>query len=135
MRLEVLNPEDWAAPKGYSNVVRVSGDFAQVFIAGQIAWDADQKIVGPGDFVAQFRQALGNVAACVRTAGGQPGDLASMTVFVTDKRQYLAHLRELGAIWKEIIGRHWPAMALVQVADLLDEGALVEIQATACVAT
>ena len=134
MRLEVLNPEDWAAPKGYSNVVRVTGNFAQVFIAGQIAWDAEQQLVGPDDFVAQFRQALENVVACVRTAGGEPSGLATMTVFVTDKQLYLDSVRELGEIWKEVVGRHWPAMALVQVADLLDPGALVEIQATACVA-
>ena len=134
MRLEVLNPEDWAAPKGYANVVRVTGPCAQVFIAGQVAWDAQQKLVGAGDFPAQFRQALENVVTCIETAGGKPDGLVSMTVYVIDKNEYMACGRELGTIWKDVVGRHWPAMALVQVADLLEEGALLELQATACVA-
>lgn len=134
MRLDVLNPEGWADPKGYANVMRVSGSAAQIYVAGQVAWDAEQQLVGRGDFVAQFRQALENVVACVRTAGGEPGGLVSMTVYVTDKAQYLAETGAIGRIWKDVVGRHWPTMALVEVADLLEEGALVEIQAVACAA-
>ena len=134
MRMDLLNPEGWAAPKGYANVVRVSGGHQQVFIAGQVAWNERQELVGAGDFAAQFRQALSNVLACLTTAGGAPTDLASVTIYVTDKQQYLGASRELGTLWKELVGRHWPAMALVQVADLLEDGALVEIQAVACIA-
>ncbi len=75
MQLEVLNPEGWATPKGYANVVRVTGPCAQVFIAGQVAWDAEERIVGEGDFAAQFKQALDNVVTCLRTAGGKPEEL------------------------------------------------------------
>ena len=100
-------------------------------IAGQIAWDGGQRLVGAGDFAAQFRQALANVVAVVRAAGGGPEHLLQMTVYVTDTRAYLACTRELGTAWKELIGRNYPAMALVQVAALLEEGALVEIQALA----
>jgi enamine deaminase RidA (YjgF/YER057c/UK114 family) len=102
-------------------------------VAGQIAWDAEQRLVS-ADFAAQFRQALANVVAVVRAAGGEPNDLMSLTIYVVDKQAYMARVKELGAIWKELIGRHYPAMALVEVADLLEEGAQVEIQALAAIA-
>ena len=82
-------------------------------------------------FDEQFAQALRNVVAVVRAAGGEPEHLVRVTIYVTDKAQYLAQVREIGAAWREIVGKHFPAMALVQVADLLEEGALVEIEATA----
>jgi len=131
MKLEPIQPAGWAPPKGYSNGVLAPAGARMLAIAGQIAWDAEQKLVGAGDFAAQFRQALSNVVAVVRAAGGGPEHLLQMTVFVADKRAYLACTRELGAAWKELVGRNYPAMALVQVAALLDEGALVEIQALA----
>jgi enamine deaminase RidA (YjgF/YER057c/UK114 family) len=102
-----------------------------LFVAGQIAWDEKHHLVGRGDFAAQFAQALRNVVAVVRAAGGWPDHIVRMTVYVKDKRQYLAKSAEIGAAWREIVGKHFPAMALVQVADLLEEGALVEIEATA----
>jgi enamine deaminase RidA (YjgF/YER057c/UK114 family) len=105
-----------------------------VFDAGQIAWDAEQRLVGVGDFAAQFAQALSNVVAVVEAAGGRAEDLVRMTVYVTDKRAYLAATRDVGAAWRRIAGRDFPAMALVQVADLLEEGALVEIEAVAALA-
>jgi enamine deaminase RidA (YjgF/YER057c/UK114 family) len=104
-----------------------------LFVAGQIAWDADQVLVGRGDFAAQFRQALTNVLAVVHAAGGEPARLASVTVYVTDKQQYLASTPALGTIWRELVGRHYPAMALVEVAGLLEKDALVEIQAVAAI--
>jgi len=128
-----VQPAGWAAPKGYSNGVVASGG-RTVFVAGQIAWDAEQRLIGAdGDFGAQFRQALANVRAVVEAAGGGPQHLVRLTIYVTDKRAYLADLKAIGAIYREVLGRHFPAMALVQVADLLEEGAMVEIEGTAVV--
>lgn len=131
MPIEPIQPEGWAAPRGYHNGMLAPAGARLLFIAGQIAWDADQRLAGAGDFTAQFRQALANVVAVVRAAGGEPEHLVQLTVYVTDKAQYLASTRAVGAAWREVVGRHFPAMALVQVADLLEEGALVEIEGTA----
>jgi enamine deaminase RidA (YjgF/YER057c/UK114 family) len=133
MSLEPVDPAAWKAPKGYSNGMLAPAGARVLFVAGQIAWDAEQQLVGAGDFESQFRQALENVVAVVRTAGGAPEHLGQLTIYVTDKRQYLEALRGVGAAWREVVGRHFPAMALVEVADLLEEGALVEIQATAAI--
>ncbi|MCK6446035.1 MAG: RidA family protein [Planctomycetes bacterium] len=134
MPLELVNPAGWKQPKGYSNAVVAPPGAKLVFLAGQVAWDANEKLVGAGDFAKQFEQALSNVVAALRAAGGEPQHLASLTIFVVDTRQYVAVAQELGAIWKRIVGRHYPAMALVQVAALLEEGALVEIQGIAAIA-
>ncbi len=131
MERRALRPQGWADPKGYENGIVVHNSSSLVFVAGQIAWNERQELVGAGDVTAQFRQALANVLAVVRTAGGEPGHLVSLTVYVTDKRAYLAQTRQIGAAWRELAGREFPAMALVQVADLLEEGALVEIQGIA----
>ncbi len=131
MKLEPIQPPGWAAPKGYSNGVLAPAGSRLLAVAGQIAWDAEQRLVGRDDFALQFRTALANVVSVVRAAGGGPEHLLQLTIFVTDKRAYLACTRELGAAWKELVGRHYPAMALVEVADLLEEGAQVEIQALA----
>ena len=133
--MDVLQPEGWAAPKGYSNGVAVDGPGRTIFVAGQIAWDADQQLVGRGDFAAQFRQALANVVAVVEAGGGRASDICRLTMYVTDKRRYLAGLPAVGSAYRDLLGKHFPAMALVQVADLLEEGAEVEIEATAFVAT
>jgi enamine deaminase RidA (YjgF/YER057c/UK114 family) len=121
----------WKAPKGYANAVVAAPGARMLSIAGQVAWDAEQRLVGRGDFAAQFRQALANVLEALRAAGGAPEHLMQLTVFVTDKRQYLASAKQLGAAWKELCGRRYPAMALVEVAGLLEDGALVEIQGLA----
>ena len=133
MSLEFVEPEGWEPPSGYSNGVRAPAGARLLFVAGQIAWDADQMLVGKGDFAAQFRQALANVLAVVDAAGGEPAHLASLTVFVKDREAYLASTKALGALWRELVGRHYPAMALVEVASLLEKDALVEIQATAAI--
>ncbi len=133
MSLEFVEPEGWEPPSGYSNGVRAPAGARLLFVAGQIAWDADQVLVGKGDFAAQFRQALANVLAVVDAAGGEPAHLASLTVFVKDKRAYLTSKAALGKIWRELVGRHYPAMALVQVVDLLEKDALVELQAIAAI--
>lgn len=123
-----VQPEGWAAPRGYSNGYVVDG---VLFVAGQIAWDPSQQLVGRGDFAAQFAQALANVRAVLDAASCPPERVGRVTVYVTDKRAYLASLHAVGAAWRTHFGRHYPAMALVQVADLLEDGAMVEIEATA----
>jgi enamine deaminase RidA (YjgF/YER057c/UK114 family) len=126
-----VEPAGWAPPRGYSNALVATGASKLVFVAGQIAWDAQQQLVGAGDFARQFEQALSNVVTCLRAAGAEPSALVRLTIYVTDKRQYLAATREIGAAYKRLVGKHYPAMSLVQVADLLETGALVEIEATA----
>ncbi|MDP6958092.1 MAG: RidA family protein [Planctomycetota bacterium] len=129
MSLEMINPESWLAPKGYSNGVVAPAGGRLVFVAGQIGWDANQKLVGE-DFLSQFRQALDNVVSVMRAAGGSPEDLARLTIYVVDKEEYLSGIREVGAIYRDIMGKHFPAMALVVVKDLLEPGARVEIEGT-----
>jgi len=129
--MEIIHPEGWKAARGYSNGIVIPADARTLFIAGQIAWNAQQELVGREDFARQFAQALDNVVAVVTAAGGTGQDLVQLTVFVTDKQAYLASTRAIGEHWKQTIGRHYPTMALVEVADLLEEGALVEIQGVA----
>ena len=131
MRSRAIEPEGWRAPRGYANGVLVEGAGRLLFVAGQIAWDAEQRLVGGDDLAAQFAQALRNVVAVVRAAGGGPEHLARMTVYVTDKRRYLAATKAIGALWREVVGRHYPAMAVVEVKALIEDRALVEIEATA----
>jgi enamine deaminase RidA (YjgF/YER057c/UK114 family) len=132
-RFTILQPEGWEKPRGYANGIAVDGPVRWVEVAGQVAWDPDQSLVGDGDFVAQFRQALANVIAVVEAAGGSGAHLVSLTIFVKDKRAYLADVEALGRVYRELMERHYPAMALVEVADLLETGALVEIQGRAAI--
>ena len=129
--LENILPDSWPRPSGYSNGVLTPAGSRALHVAGQIAWNEERALVGAGDFAAQFAQALENVIAVVRTAGGEPAHIASMTIYVTDKRQYLDAVGAVGAAWMSRCGKHYPAMALLEVADLLEEGALVEIAAVA----
>lgn len=128
---EVVQPPGWPSPRGYSNGMRAHGTLLAV--AGQIAWDETNTIVSD-EFVVQFRQALSNVAAVVVTGGGAPSDIISLTIYVTDKSEYVDSGKALGQAYREILGRHYPTMALVEVAGLLEPGAKVEIQALAVVA-
>jgi enamine deaminase RidA (YjgF/YER057c/UK114 family) len=121
-------PEGWPRPRGYANGMVAEGRV--LAIAGLLGWDAAERIVSD-DFTAQFRQALRNVVAVVEAAGGRAEHLLSLTVFVTDKHEYIAALAQVGAAWREVVGRHYPAMALVQVAALLHPRAKVEIQGLA----
>lgn len=123
-----VNPAALAPPRGFNHGMRGSGEL--LFVAGQIGWDGTGSMV-PGGFVAQFAQALDNVLAVVRQAGGAPEGIARMVVYVTDKREYLARRPEIGAVWRERLGRHFPAMALVEVKGLLEDAAQVEIEAVA----
>lgn len=123
-----IEPEGWPKPSGYANGVLAEGRF--LAIAGQIGWNEKGELAGEG-LVEQARQAMRNVVAVLRAAGGTPEHLVRLTWYVTDKSEYRASLSELGAAYREVIGSHYPAMALVQVADLLEDGAKVEIEATA----
>ena len=126
----MVQPAGWAAPRGYANGVAARG--TQVYVAGQIGWDAHCKLVGPG-FLEQVEQALANVVAVVEAAGGTAAHLVRMTWYVTDIDVYRKSLREIGAIYRRVIGEHYPAMALVQVVSLVETGAVVEIEATAVI--
>ena len=128
--IEVLQPAGWAAPKGYANGIAAGGRL--VFVGGQIGWNADQQFETT-EFVGQARQALANVVAVLAAAGGRPEHLVRMTWYVVDKREYLASARALGAAYREIIGRHFPAMTAVEVRALMEDAARVEIEATAVI--
>ena len=128
--LRVLQPPGWKAPKGYANGIAARGTL--VFVAGQVGWNAGERIVGD-DFVAQARQALENIVAVLAEAGARPEHIVRMTWYVVDKDEYLRSGRALGAAYRDVIGRHYPAMSAVQVAGLVEEGARVEIEATAVV--
>ena len=125
---DILQPKAWATPKGYANGIVAQG--RQVFIAGQIGWNAQAKLVSD-DFVAQVEQALANIVTVLAAAGGEPRHLVRLTWYLTDKTEYLARQQEIGSAYRRVIGRHYPAMTAVIVAGLLEEGAKVEIEATA----
>jgi enamine deaminase RidA (YjgF/YER057c/UK114 family) len=130
LSVRALHPAGWAPSKGFSNGIAAEG--RQVFVAGQIGWNAQQEIVSD-DFVAQVDQALRNIVEILAEAGARPEHLVRLTWYVTDKREYLARAREVGQAYQNVIGRHFPAMTLVQVAALLEERAKVEIESTAVV--
>ncbi|HEX8501690.1 MAG TPA: RidA family protein [Pyrinomonadaceae bacterium] len=128
--MKTINPKSLGRPRGYSNGQLVGADARLLFIAGQVGWDEEQRLVSD-DFVEQFDRALRNVLAVVLEAGGAPGGVARLVVYVTDKREYLARTAEIGERWRALMGRHYPAMALVEVKGLLEDGAKVEIEGTA----
>ncbi len=128
--LQPVNPAELGAPRGYSNGMLAPAGGRLLFIAGQIAWDGEQRLVAQ-DFPGQFARALENAVAVVRAAGGGPEHVARLTLYVTDRRQYLANLPAVGAAYRRVMGRHYPAMALLEVQALLEPGALLEIEATA----
>ena len=133
LHMKVLQPEGWDAPKGYSNGISVEGPGRTLYIAGQVAWSASQKIVGGENFSEQFERALSNVVAVVAAGGGKPEHIVRLTIYVLDTQPYNAELKEIGAAYRALIGKHYPAMSLVRVAGLLEDGALLEIEATAFV--
>jgi enamine deaminase RidA (YjgF/YER057c/UK114 family) len=132
MAFEFINPESLGAPRGYSNGVLAEAGGRLLFIAGQIGWDDRQKLVGP-DFVAQFDRALLNVLTVTREAGGSPAAIARLLIYVTDKEEYRSRTREIGERYRARMGLHFPAMALIEVKGLLEEGARVEIEAIAVI--
>lgn len=128
---QVLHPSSWQPPVGYANGISAAAGRI-VFIAGQVGWNADQKFESE-DIVPQFKQALENILAVLAEAGGGPEHVCRMTAFCIDKQAYLANRRELGRIWKSLMGNHYPAMSMIFVADLLDTPAKIELEATAVV--
>ena len=130
MSFKTINPKSLGRPRGYSNGLLTMPDARLLFIAGQIGWDEEQRLVGE-DFVEQFDRALRNVLAVVGEAGGEAGGVARLVVYVTDKEEYRARTGEIGERWRALMGRHYPAMSLVEVSALLEDGAKVEIEATA----
>jgi enamine deaminase RidA (YjgF/YER057c/UK114 family) len=126
--MQTLHPKDWAPPKGYSNGVVADGRL--VFVAGQVGWNENQQFASD-DFVAQVEQALVNVVTVLAEAEARPEHLVRLTWYVTDKQEYLTRLSDVGRAYRRVIGRHFPAMTLVQVTGLAEDRAKVEIEATA----
>jgi enamine deaminase RidA (YjgF/YER057c/UK114 family) len=128
--MRTLQPEGWPRPRGYSNGIEAEGRL--VFVAGQIGWDETGKF-RLGDFAAQFRQALANTLAVLKEASAGPEHIARMTWFITSRDEYMASLTDLGAAWKELMGRNYPAMAVIIVAGLVEPDAKIEIESTAVI--
>jgi enamine deaminase RidA (YjgF/YER057c/UK114 family) len=131
MPMEILLPPGWAPPIGYANGIAVPAGRI-VFVAGQVGWDEQQKFHSD-KLVPQFEQALKNVLAVLAQAGGAPNHICRMTAYCIDRPAYLATRAELGRIWRQLMGKHFPAMSMIFVADLLDHPAKIELEATAVV--
>ncbi len=127
----ILQPPGWARPKGYSNGIAASGG-TTVYIAGQVAFNA-QGVIEESTFAGQFRRTLSNTLAVLAEAGGRPEHIVRMTWYVTDKKEYLGAISEVGAAYRELVGKNYPAMAVVQVAGLIEDGAKLEIETTAVI--
>ncbi len=132
MAHKTIQPEGWLPAKGYANGILTPG--GTLHIGGQIGWDGQQRFVAQ-DFVGQMRQALQNIRDIVEAAGGQAEDVVRLTWYVTDKAEYLAHQREVGQAYRAVFGRHFPAMSVLVISGLIEDAALVEIEATAEIAT
>lgn len=130
-RSEILKPEGWPRPSGYSNGVLAQG--RQVFIAGQVGWNPRSGTFESASLVEQTAQALKNVLAVLAQAGGGPQHIARMSWYLTSRAEYLAHLEEIGAVYREVMGKHFPAMTAVEVSALIEAQAKVEIEATAVI--
>ena len=128
MSHQTIHPSGWLPAKGYANGMLAKD--GTLHIGGQIGWDANKNIV-QGGFIAQMTQALRNIAAIVEAAGGEISDVARLTWFVTDKSEYLANQGEVGAAYREVFGKHFPAMSMIMVSGLVEDEAMVEIEATA----
>jgi enamine deaminase RidA (YjgF/YER057c/UK114 family) len=128
--VRTLQPPSWAKPKGYANGIAAKGQL--VFVAGMIGWNRDAQFE-THDFVGQVHQALENIVSVLREAGGGPEHIVRLTWFVTDKREYLASLEHLGPAYREVMGRHYPAMSVIEVSALIEDAAKVEIEATAVI--
>ena len=130
MKNTLLQPEGWVTPKGYANGVAARG--TMVFTGGQIGWNAQQQFESD-DFISQTKQTLLNVRAVLAAGGAGPEHLVRLTWYVTDRNEYNSRLKELGAVYREVLGKNFPAMACVQVAGLMEERAKIEIEATAVI--
>ena len=128
--MQILQPPGWPRPKGYSNGIVARGSL--VFVAGQVGWDEDERFL-TSDLAGQARQALRNIVAILAQGGAKPEHICRMTWYVGDRNEYLARLEDLGAAYREVIGRVFPVMTAIQVAGFVEEGAKLEIEATAVV--
>ena len=128
MSHQVISPQGWAPAKGYANGVLAHGN--QLYVGGQIGWNAEQQFE-THDFIGQMEQTLKNIVSVVTSAGGRIEDITRLTWYVVDKREYLARQREVGEAYRKAMGRHFPAMTMVVVAGLIEDDALIEIEATA----
>ena len=126
--MKKLQPPDWAEPKGYANGIMARG--VMMFVGGQIGWNADQQFESD-DFIAQTKQALINIAAVLKAGGAGPEHMVRMTWYVTDRLEYTARLKELGAAYREVMGKNFPAMTCVEVSGLVEDRARIEIEVTA----
>ena len=126
----IIQPEGWAPAKGYANGVLTEDGF--LFVGGQIGWNADQ-VFESDDFIGQMEQTLNNILAVVTNAGGQVSDIVRLTWFVIDKKEYAARQKEVGEVYRRVLGRNFPAMTMVVVAGLVEDEALIEIEATASI--
>ena len=131
--MKILLPEGWPRPSGYSNGIAVDAG-RLVFISGVIGWDADN-VLQSDDLVDQFRQVLLNTRSIMAEGGAGPEDIARMTWYITDKQEYLSRLKEIGATYRDIMGKNYPAMACVQVAGLIEDKAKIEIETTCVLGT
>ena len=127
--MQTLLPEGWAAPIGYANGIAVDAGRI-VFVAGQVGWNAEQRFESEA-IAPQFEQALANIVAVLAVAGAKPQHICRMTAYCCDKPAYLAARKELGAIWRRLMGNHYPAMSMIFVSDLLDDPGKIELEATA----
>ena len=126
--MQMLNPAGWMRPKGYSNGIAAAG--RMIFVAGQVGWDA-QETFRTDDLVGQVRQSLTNIVAILAEAGARPEHIVRMNWYLADKDEYNARLDEIGGVYRELIGRHFPAMTALQVAGFVEHGAKIEIEVTA----
>ncbi len=130
MSRQILQPPGWPRPKGYANGIAASGRF--VFTAGVVGWDEQERFVAQ-DFGGQFRQVLLNTKAILAQAGASPADIVRVTCYITDKREYLSKLEAVGAAWRDVYGKVYPCMAVVEVSALMEDAARVEMETTAVV--
>jgi enamine deaminase RidA (YjgF/YER057c/UK114 family) len=131
MKHETILPDGWLLPKGYANGI-LAAKGRTLFLAGQVGWSSEEKFASD-KLIPQFEQALKNIKSIVEKAGGNVTDICKMTCFCKDRNQYLESRKELGKIWKQIMGNHYPCMSMIFVVDLLDHPALIEIEATAVI--
>ncbi|WP_146343763.1 RidA family protein [Phaeobacter marinintestinus] len=131
MKPEVIHPEGWAPALGYANGMLMPD--GTLHVGGQIGWTKDKVFVSH-DFIGQMEQALSNIADIVRAAGGDVSDVGRLTWFIKDKAEYLARQREVGQVYRKVFGRHFPAMSMIVISDLIEDDALLEIEATAFIA-
>lgn len=128
MKPKTIHPEGWAPALGYANGMLMAD--GTLHVGGQIGWNENKEFVSK-DFIGQMEQALANIAAIVRAAGGDVDDIGRLTWFVKDKKEYLAHQKEVGQVYRKVFGRHFPAMSMIVIDDLIEDDALLEIEATA----